>query len=115
MQLCDGAQSVKVGILLTAGKSRGWEKKKSLGFGLNGSFLSETDTDSVAISPGGHGVDYKPAENQVNVCIGSHSTSGLLKGLVAVFPIRNSNLSPLTESQQSATRRYEAAGPHLQL
>lgn len=67
------------------------------------------------ISPGGRGVDYKLAENQVIVWICSHPTVGLLKGLIAVFPIRNQSLSPLTESQQLATRRYEAAVQHLQL
>lgn len=44
-----------------------------------------------------------------------HPTAGLLKGIVAVFPIRKQSLSPLTESQQSITRRYEAAVLHLQL
>lgn len=80
---------------------------------------SEADTDGVVISPAGRGVDYKPAENQVNVWICSQllstSNSWPSERPRCCFPIRNQSLSRLTESQQSTTRRYEAAVLHLQL
>lgn len=76
-------------------------------------FASEADTDGVVMSPGGRGVDYKPAENQVNAWIGSQLLS-LSNSSEAVCPLRSPSLSPLTEWRQSTTRRYEAAALHLQ-
>lgn len=76
-QQCDEAESVKVGILLTAGKSEGKLSQKydteldkqvlCFFFLLECTFSCEADAGGVAISPGGGGVDYRPAENEVNL------------------------------------------------